>query len=148
MCRRNSPPKWWRVPDANKELEWGAGWYYDTTVGRLDSDWQDVDLPQPTKDTQTLVSDFECWGYCLIEEGVSSDQCALLRARIEDQAEAERMLGIAHVSAAQQAPVLVNTIYILEDVDDSNGGTLIIPGSHKPSGQDDEQFELCHGRST
>ncbi len=29
------------------------------------------------------------------------------------------------------APMLVNTIYILQDVDESNGGTLIIPGSHR-----------------
>ena len=29
------------------------------------------------------------------------------------------------------APALVNTMYIPQDVDDENGGTLIIPGSHK-----------------
>jgi len=29
------------------------------------------------------------------------------------------------------APFLVNTIYILQDVDEVNGGTLIIPGSHQ-----------------
>lgn len=128
-----------------------------------------------------------------------------MRARIEDQAAAERALGIAHLSPAQQhvwalvnkgadfvacmthepsavqagpmiealldealgtgwnhlsfisnisypgchpqglhqdqsliapyafagAPVLVNTIYILQDVDDVNGGTRLIPGSHR-----------------
>ncbi len=30
-----------------------------------------------------------------------------------------------------EAPFLVNTIYILQDVNEVNGGTLIIPGSHK-----------------
>ena len=30
-----------------------------------------------------------------------------------------------------EAPFLVNTIYILQDVNEHNGGTLIIPGSHK-----------------
>lgn len=30
-----------------------------------------------------------------------------------------------------EAPVLVNTVYILQDVNERNGGTLIIPGSHK-----------------
>ena len=30
-----------------------------------------------------------------------------------------------------QAPILVNTIYILQDVDETNGGTLIVPGSHR-----------------
>ena len=31
----------------------------------------------------------------------------------------------------QEAPVLVNTMYIPQDVDETNGGTLLIPGSHK-----------------
>lgn len=30
-----------------------------------------------------------------------------------------------------QAPILVNTVYILQDVNEENGGTLIVPGSHK-----------------
>ena len=29
-----------------------------------------------------------------------------------------------------EAPILVNTIYILQDVNEENGGTLIVPGSH------------------
>ncbi len=31
----------------------------------------------------------------------------------------------------QEAPVLVNTMYIPQDVNDENGSTLLIPGSHK-----------------
>ncbi|XOV82770.1 MAG: phytanoyl-CoA dioxygenase family protein [bacterium] len=31
----------------------------------------------------------------------------------------------------EQAPALVNTMYILEDVNEVNGGTLVIPGSHR-----------------
>lgn len=30
-----------------------------------------------------------------------------------------------------EAPILVNTVYILQDVDEVNGGTLIVPGSHR-----------------
>ena len=30
-----------------------------------------------------------------------------------------------------EAPVLVNTVYVLQDVDEINGGTLMIPGSHR-----------------
>lgn len=30
-----------------------------------------------------------------------------------------------------EAPVLCNTLYVLQDVDDHNGGTLFIPGSHR-----------------
>ena len=29
------------------------------------------------------------------------------------------------------APILVNTIYVLQDVNEINGGTLIVPGSHR-----------------
>lgn len=32
---------------------------------------------------------------------------------------------------AVAAPVLVNTMFILQDIDDCNGGTLVIPGSHQ-----------------
>jgi ectoine hydroxylase-related dioxygenase (phytanoyl-CoA dioxygenase family) len=30
-----------------------------------------------------------------------------------------------------EAPILVNTIYILQDVNEVNGGTLVVPGSHR-----------------
>lgn len=200
---RHNP--WTRVPRAKDTLEWGQGWYYDTTVASKHSYWCGVALPRATKDAVQLRRDFYQWGYCLIEDGVSAEQCARLRDRIEDQAAAERALGIAHLSPAQQhvwalvnkgamfvecmthepsavqagpliellldealgqgwnhlsfisnisypgchpqglhqdqsliapyrfdgAPVLVNTIYVLQDVDEVNGGTLVVPGSHK-----------------
>lgn len=39
--------------------------------------------------------------------------------------------GLAAPYLMLEAPFLVNTIYILQDVDEHNGGTLIIPGSHR-----------------
>lgn len=207
----NNP--WLRPPKADQALEWGAGWYYDTTVARLHEDWRSVRLPLPTKNLVQLERDFIDWGYCLIEDGVSVAQCERLRVRVEEQAAAERALGIAHVSAAQQhlwalvnkgqvfvdcmqhdvsavqagpliehlldsfvgqgwnhlsfisnisfpdchpqgmhqdqallapyvtdVPALVNTIYILQDVDHKNGGTLIIPGSHRLNGADGKHY--------
>ena len=204
---------WLRPPKSDQALEWDAGWYYDTTIGRLHPNWQDVDLPSPTKALKQLQSDFMKWGYCLIEDGISAEQCQRLHSRVENQAQAERKLGIAHVSPAQQhlwalvnkgevfvecmthepsavqagpliehlldsfvgkgwehlsfisnisfpgchpqgmhqdqsliapyttqVPVLVNTVYILQDVDQTNGGTLIIPGSHKGNGEHGKQF--------
>ncbi|MEI6440178.1 MAG: phytanoyl-CoA dioxygenase family protein [Alphaproteobacteria bacterium] len=196
---------WMRPPRAKDPLEWGQGWYYDTTVGRKHPDWKDVALPRATKDLRQLRQDLYTWGYCLIEDGLSAAQCARIHARVVDQAAAERALGIAHVSPEQQhvwslvnkgpdfprllehdpecvqagpmietlldetlgagwnhysflanisypdchpqglhqdqsaiapfrsleAPVLVNTVYILQDVNEHNGGTLIIPGSHR-----------------
>ncbi|MEQ9450647.1 MAG: phytanoyl-CoA dioxygenase family protein [Pseudomonadales bacterium] len=205
---------WLRPPDPEQQLEWDAGWYYDTTIGRLHADWCDKGLPVPTRDAMQLQRDFVEWGYCLVEDGVSADQCTVLYNRVAEQAEAERRLGIAHVSPAQQhlwalinkgevfeacmqhdagavqsgplleylldeflgrgwhhlscianisfpgchpqglhqdqsliapyvterAPVLVNTVYILQDVDQHNGGTLLIPGSHRLQRDAEQQF--------
>lgn len=209
---RSNP--WMRPPKPGDPLEWDKGWYYDTTVARKHTHWREIELPQATKDIARLRRDFYHWGYCLIEDGVSAQQCAGLRARVEDQAAAERALGIAHLSPAQQhvwalvnkgadfvacmthephavqagllietmldealgagwnhlsfisnisypdchpqglhqdqsliapyafpgAPVLVNTVYILQDVDEVNGGTLIIPGSHRLQSVTDGTF--------
>ena len=193
------PPKW------NEPLEWSGDHYWDTTVARKHPYWREIDLPKLTKDICRLRSDLATWVYCLIDEGMSATQYATLRLRAREQAEGERLAGIAqstpfgqyvntlinkgscfglcieqHPEAVQagpvieqlideslgkgwichsflatgadpggypqglhidqspllpfvtaQAPVLVNTMYILEDVNEINGGTLIIPGSHK-----------------
>jgi hypothetical protein len=203
---RNNP--WMRPPNPGDALEWGQGRYFDTTVARKHAHWRDADPPRPTQDAARMRADFYRWGYCLIQDGVSAAQCRRLHDRVADQADAERALGIAHVSPAQQhvwalvnkgadfvacmthepvavqagplieqlldealgsgwnhlsfianisypgchpqglhqdqsliapyafdrAPVLVNTIYVLQDVDEVNGGTLIIPGSHRLMG--------------
>ena len=200
--------QWLTPPKADEELQWGQGCYYDTTVARKHDYWKDVDLPQPTKDITVMRQNLFEWGYCLIEDGMSQEQCQRMRARIEEQAAAERALGIAYLVQSQQhvwslvnkgadfvkclehdpqgvqagpiieclldetlgsgwnhfsflsnisypnchpqamhqdqtfiapynpreAPVLVNTMYVLEDVNEINGGTLLIPGSHKPNG--------------
>ncbi|MEQ8860968.1 MAG: phytanoyl-CoA dioxygenase family protein [Pseudomonadales bacterium] len=207
---------WLRAPRPKDSLEWGNGWYYDTTVARRHPYWQNQDLPAPSKRLDVLRRDFLRWGYCLIEDGVSASQCRRLRERVAEQAEAERALGIAHLSPAQQhvwalinkgeqfvacmehdphavqagplieqllgeslsnawnhfsfianisfpdchpqglhqdqgflaplhtlaAPMLVNTIYILQDVDEHNGGTLLIPGSHRAQTPDGRFGEL------
>ncbi len=209
---RHNP--WMRPPKAGAALEWGAGRYYDTTVARKHPDWRGRPLPQATRDLRRMRHDLFEWGYCLIEDGLSAAQCSRLRARVAEQAAAERALGIAYLSPAQQhvwslvnkgaefvacmehdpegvqagpviarlleetlgagwnhfsflanisypgchpqglhqdqsfiapfcppeAPVLVNTIYILQDVDEVNGGTLIVPGSHRTRGEGGEAF--------
>ena len=196
---------WTRPPGRKDELVWGEGHYYDTTVPRKHPYWRDQQLPQATKDIQQLRQDFVQWGYCLIEDGTSPGQTRALHARVEEQAAAERALGIAYLMEAQQhvwslvnkgdvfvrcmshepqavqagpmieqlldealgtgwhhrsfianvsypdchpqglhqdqslaapyhffeAPILVNTIYVLQDVNEINGGTLIVPGSHR-----------------
>ena len=194
-----------RPPKTGERLLWGEGKYYDTTVARKHTYWKDLSLPKPEKDIAQLRQDFHEWGYCLVEDGLSVEQNQLVYLRVMDQAEAERELGIAYLSEAQQhvwslvnkgdvfsrcmthdtdaiqaglliellldemlgsgwhhlsyianisfpgchpqgmhqdqglvgaykfldAPVLVNTVYVLQDVDEVNGGTLVIPGSHR-----------------
>ena len=196
---------WMRAPRTGDELIWGEGKYYDTTIARKHSYWRDIALPVPTKDISQLRRDMHEWGYCLIEDALSSDQNERVYRRVVEQAKAERDIGVAYLSPAQQnlwslvnkgevfvqcmthetdaiqagilieqlldemlgsgwhhlsylanisfpgchpqglhqdqglvgsytfldAPVLVNTVYILQDVDETNGGTLLIPGSHK-----------------
>lgn len=205
---------WIRMPRPDEPLEWGKGWYYDTTVARKHPYWKDKGLPTPTKDLRRLRQDLWTWGFCLIEDGLSTSQTETLRQRVVEQAAAERRLGIAHLSPAQQhvwalvnkgeaflgclemnpetiqsgllieklhdevlgpgwnhlsfianisfpgchpqglhqdqgflapllpaeGPVLVNTIYILQDVNEVNGGTLLIPGSHRRNGTDGEYY--------
>ena len=196
---------WMRAPKADDPLVWGEGNYYDTTVARKHPYWKDFSLPTPVKDIEQLRRDIHEWGYCLIEDALSPAQNELIYHRIVEQAQAERDMGVAYLSNAQQnlwslvnkgqifvqcmthdtdavqagmviehlldemlgsgwhhlsylanisfpgchpqglhqdqglvgsyifldAPVLVNTVYVLQDVDEINGGTLLIPGSHR-----------------
>ena len=200
---KNNP--WLIPPDMKKPLEWGVGKYWETTVARKHSYWKDFDLPGPTRDIARLRSDLIEWGFCLIEDGLSRQQCAVFLSRLLDQAEAESLAGVQqmtpsgqyvnslvnkgacfalcieqHPDAVQagplieqilnetlgkgwichsflangadpggypqglhidqgpllpwqtlEAPALVNTMFILQDIDDFNGGTLVIPGSHR-----------------
>lgn len=199
----NNP--WLEAPDLKHPLQWGQGRYWDTTVARKHSYWKDVALPRPTKSIIQLRADFLQWGYCLIEDALSTEQCQAFLTRLLEQAEGERQAGIDQQTPTGQyintlinkgpmfagcieqdpqfvqagplieqlldeslgkgwichsflangadpgrypqglhidqgpllpwmtaeAPALVNTMYIPQDVNEKNGGTLIIPGSHR-----------------
>lgn len=180
--------------------------YYDTTVARKHSYWRQFnDLPCETKNIRQARRDLAKYGYCLIEDAMSERQRSTMRARLQEQAEAERECGLAdmtphfhimwtlvnkgdcfakciefnpewvqagplieqlndellgpghyaysfaaniarpgsypqnlhqdsgaiHPIQTPGAPVLVNTVYIMQDVSEVNGGTLIIPTSHR-----------------
>jgi ectoine hydroxylase-related dioxygenase (phytanoyl-CoA dioxygenase family) len=180
--------------------------YYDTTVARKHNYWKVFDdLPSETKDIDQARRDLQKYGYCLIEDAMSEQQCGHMRNRLEEQAEAERECGLAdmtphfhimwtlvnkgdcfakciefnsewvqggplieqlnhellgpghyaysfaaniarpgsypqnlhqdsgaiHPIQTPGAPVLVNTVYIMQDVNEVNGGTLVIPTSHR-----------------
>ena len=104
------------VLDANPEIyfvppkrssEWGqweykSGSYYDTTTGDKHPYWQDKDLPVATKNLERLRSDMLNWGYCKIDSALSPDQVAVIRQRVLEQAEGERMAGIAQKTPSGQ----------------------------------------------
>lgn len=187
--------------------------YYNTGGAAADY-WRGVDLPQPTREIETLRRDLGDWGYCLIADALSPAQLRRMKQRVSDQAAGERLAGVAcwmgvapspgealprvqfvhtlinkgeqfiqcveHDPAGVQAgpvieqllnetmgpdflmssflaiiagpynnpqglhqdqaiapfqdpvaPFTVNTMYILDDTGPQNGGTLVVPGSHK-----------------
>ncbi len=198
----NNP--WLQPPDYAKPLPESGG-YWDTTTGRKHPHWKHVDLPRPTKDIDRIRHDLHAWGYALVEQGYSAAQTDMLRTRVAEQAEAERIAKLSEPTPFLQlvwslinkgeifgrvlefdpeamqasalveqmlketlgpgfrfysfisniafsgchpqglhldqtailpwvmveAPVLVNVISLLDDVDERNGGTLVIPGSHR-----------------
>ena len=193
------------APDFRKPLEWGTGGYWDTTVATKHEYWKKFDLPKATKDIHQMRRDFKQWGFCLIEDAMSYEQCRAFRERVLDQGEGEKLAGVAqptptgqyvntlinkgdifgkcieqdpsavqagplieqlmnetlgkgwichsflsngadpggypqgmHIDQGpllpwitEEAPALVNTMYIPQDIDEQNGGTLLIPGSHR-----------------
>jgi len=199
-------PEIYFVPP-KRSSEWGQwefkpGSYYDTTTGSKHAHWQDIDLPVATKDIQRLRADMLSWGYCKIEDAVAPAQVTVIRQRILDQAEGERLAGIAqktpsgqninccinkgrcfegfielHPSVVQggplveqlitealgenwicnsliaaislqggvpqalhqdqdialdsKSPLTINILTPITDIDETNGGTLVIPGSHR-----------------
>jgi len=200
---KNNP--WLAPPNFKKPLSKKKFHYWNTTVGRKHPYWKTKKLPTPTKEIKQIRKDFKKWGYALIEDGMSKDQCHLFIERLLEQAQGEKLAGVnsitpsgqyvhtlinkgemfrgcieqdpSHVQAGvlienflnetlgtgwichsflangaekgyypqvlhldqsplspwitEEAPALVNTLYIPQDVNEENGGTLIIPGSHK-----------------
>lgn len=77
---------------------------YYNTGGAAAEYWKDKDLPKPTKDIRRLRADLRDWGYCLIQDALSPEQLANMRKRVDDQARAERMAGVAVWMGTAPAP--------------------------------------------
>ena len=93
---------WMDTPTTTEDLVWGENRYYETTIARKHQYWKRFDLPVPTRDLTRLRHDLFEWGYCLIEDGLSKKQYTETRARLVEQAEAERQLGIDYTSESFQ----------------------------------------------
>ena len=189
-----------------RSSEWGQwefkpGSYYDTTIASKHPYWKNEDLPKPTKDLRRLRSDMLKWGYCKIENALSDPQAAIIRQRVLEQAEGEKLAGIVQKTPSGQninccvnkgrcfeglieqrqsvvqggalveqlitealgpnwicasliasislqggvpqalhqdqdialdsrSPLTINILTPVTDIDETNGGTLVIPGSH------------------
>jgi len=198
-------PEIYFVPPCRGE-NWGnwefrPGSYYDTTTGSKHSYWKDYDLPKSSKNIDQLRKDLLSWGYCKVDSALSAEQVTVVRQRVLDQAEGEKIAGISqktpsgqninccvnkgrcfellieqHPSQVQggplveqlvnealgpgwictsliaaislkggvpqalhqdqgndpdsRSPMSVNVLTAISDLDEKNGGTLVIPGSH------------------
>ena len=58
-----------------------------------------LELPQPTEDLEVIKSNIDEFGYGLLANGISPEEVAAGRTRLEEQAEAEAKLGTAHRDA-------------------------------------------------
>ena len=101
----NNP--WLMPPDIKKPLEWGTDRYWDTTVARKHDYWKDFDLPLATKNINQMRKDIKQWGFCLIEEAMSKQQCDRFLNRLLDQAEGEKLAGVDQPTPSGQ---YVNTL--------------------------------------
>jgi ectoine hydroxylase-related dioxygenase (phytanoyl-CoA dioxygenase family) len=201
---QNNPEIYFVTP--KRRSDWGnwefkKGAYYDTTTGAKHPYWHDKNLPQASKNIAQLRHDMLTWGYCKVEDALSADQVAVIRQRVLEQTEGEKLAGIAQRTPSGQninccvnkgqcfedlialnfdtvqggalieqlvtealgagwictsliaavsleggvpqalhqdqnnaldsrSPMTVNILTPITDVDETNGGTLVIPGSH------------------
>jgi ectoine hydroxylase-related dioxygenase (phytanoyl-CoA dioxygenase family) len=198
-------PEIYFVPP-KRSSDWGnwefkPGSYYDTTTGSKHPYWQNKDLPRASKNIEQLRSDMLTWGYCKIEDALSASQVAVIHQRVLEQAEGEKLAGIAQKTPSGQninccvnkglcfeglieqrpdvvqggplveqivtealgpgwictsliaaisleggvpqalhqdqnnaldsrTPMSINILTAITDIDETNGGTLVIPSSH------------------
>ena len=58
-------------------------------------EWTLEELPQPTTNLETLKSNIDTFGYCLVKDAIAPDQLAAARTRLIEQAAAELQGGYA-----------------------------------------------------
>ncbi|TQN66984.1 Dioxygenase [Colletotrichum shisoi] len=59
-------------------------------------------LPKPTEDVAQLKSDLAKWGYAICANALSAEQVQIIRTAVEEQAEAERLVGVGHLDTAHK----------------------------------------------
>ena len=79
--------------------------YYNTQGSAKEYWGKNGPLPSPTKEIKQLRNDFREFGYCLVEDALSQEQLHTMRTRVVEQAEGERLAGIAHFLNASRDQV-------------------------------------------
>ncbi|KAI8167086.1 Dioxygenase [Colletotrichum sp. SAR 10_65] len=59
-------------------------------------------LPKPTEDVAQLKRDLTTWGYAVCANALSAEQVQIIRTAVEEQAEAERLVGVGHLDTAHK----------------------------------------------
>jgi hypothetical protein len=104
---KNNP--WLAPPNFKKPLSKKKVHYWNTTVGRKHPYWKTKKLPTPTKEIKQIRKDFKKWGYALIEDGMSKDQCHLFIERLLEQAQGEKLAGVNSMTpSGQYVHTLIN----------------------------------------
>ncbi|KAK2051140.1 phytanoyl-CoA dioxygenase [Colletotrichum caudatum] len=60
-------------------------------------------LPKPTEDVAQLKRDLTKWGYAICGNALSAEQVQVIRTAVEEQAEAERLVGVGHLDTAHKS---------------------------------------------
>ena len=69
-------------------------------------------LPVPRSDEADLEADFIRWGYCLVEDAMSSDQVKAQVDRLVEQAKAERASELSIMTSRNESAQLVNNLVL------------------------------------
>lgn len=82
-------------PTASSNVQWGRVIQHYLDKVRPSSDFPE--LPQPSTDLAVLQRDFMRWGYCLVKDALSPGEIEAAKARLLDQAEAEKAAKVAQM---------------------------------------------------
>lgn len=61
-------------------------------------------LPQPTEDIEQVKRDIQEFGYGLVKNVLTPEQCAIMKKAVQEQAAGEREAGIAQMDGGPQGP--------------------------------------------
>ncbi|KAK2024002.1 phytanoyl-CoA dioxygenase [Colletotrichum zoysiae] len=61
-------------------------------------------LPKPTEDVARLKRDLKKWGYAICANALNAEQVRIIRTALEEQAEAERLIGVAYLDSEHKKP--------------------------------------------